>query len=199
MFKDKEDMKKHVRTQHLKQYKFHCKLCGHGVDKQIYLESHKCGRIRRKLTDNLKWYGDPDSSTVFVDGHSINTEEVAGLGSGTHNIDTLKVVGDQALQATPQTYGTLYTGSNEENLVYDDQGQNLILADINGDSALLVSEGDMGLLEQVQWITEKAVLPEQTASLDIPPEHVNEDGTVHFIVCDNQGIPTLQNIPQPPS
>ena len=33
----------HVRTQHLRQYRYFCQACGHGVEKRSYLERHRCG------------------------------------------------------------------------------------------------------------------------------------------------------------
>ena len=32
---------------HYNKYTYYCKKCGHGVSKLAYLQSHKCGRIRR--------------------------------------------------------------------------------------------------------------------------------------------------------
>ena len=32
----------HVRTQHLRQYRYFCQACGHGVEKRSYLERHRC-------------------------------------------------------------------------------------------------------------------------------------------------------------
>ena len=35
-------MKSHRRTQHLKQYRYQCERCGHGVEKMRYLNTHRC-------------------------------------------------------------------------------------------------------------------------------------------------------------
>ena len=41
-FKDSSTMCMHVRTQHLRQYRYFCQACGHGVEKRSYLERHRC-------------------------------------------------------------------------------------------------------------------------------------------------------------
>jgi KRAB domain-containing zinc finger protein len=49
-FKNKHQENKHRILVHENRYRYRCNKCGHGMAKKIYLESHKCGRVRRKQT-----------------------------------------------------------------------------------------------------------------------------------------------------
>ena len=53
MFKTRVDMRKHRRTQHYKRYRYRCDKCGHGMEKESYLKTHKCERVRRKEVTDL--------------------------------------------------------------------------------------------------------------------------------------------------
>ena len=46
-------MRKHRRTQHYKRYRYRCDKCGHGMEKESYLKTHKCERVRRKEVTDL--------------------------------------------------------------------------------------------------------------------------------------------------
>ena len=47
-FKNKHQENKHRVQVHENRYRYRCTKCGHGMAKQVYLENHKCGRVRRK-------------------------------------------------------------------------------------------------------------------------------------------------------
>lgn len=51
-FKTSNDLQKHIKTIHQKKYRFYCNLCGHGVNKMSYLQSHRCGHVRRNQNEN---------------------------------------------------------------------------------------------------------------------------------------------------
>jgi len=46
-FKTRAAVVKHQNAMHYNKYTYYCDKCGHGVSKLAYLQSHKCGRIRR--------------------------------------------------------------------------------------------------------------------------------------------------------
>jgi len=46
-FKNQVQEKSHRKHVHEGRYRYHCGKCGHGVAKRQYLQSHKCGRVRR--------------------------------------------------------------------------------------------------------------------------------------------------------
>ncbi|KAK2143019.1 hypothetical protein LSH36_887g02093 [Paralvinella palmiformis] len=46
-FKNKDQERDHRLAVHEGRYKYRCSKCGHGMAKKIYLENHRCGRVRR--------------------------------------------------------------------------------------------------------------------------------------------------------
>ena len=46
-YKTRASVVKHQNAMHYNKYTYYCDKCGHGVSKLSYLQSHKCGRIRR--------------------------------------------------------------------------------------------------------------------------------------------------------
>lgn len=46
-FKNKDQEHDHRMAVHEGRYKYRCNKCGHGMAKKIYLDSHRCGRVRR--------------------------------------------------------------------------------------------------------------------------------------------------------
>ena len=47
-FKDEITLKRHRKTFHFNEYRYHCDKCGHGVEKRKYLERHRCGHVRQR-------------------------------------------------------------------------------------------------------------------------------------------------------
>ena len=50
-FKTPQHAYQHRKTVHEGRYRFRCEKCGHGMEKEQYLKSHRCGRVRR-IQDN---------------------------------------------------------------------------------------------------------------------------------------------------
>ena len=59
-FKNQVQEKSHRKHVHEGRYQFHCTKCGHGVARKQYLQSHKCGRVRR-VQDGEKPVDDSNS------------------------------------------------------------------------------------------------------------------------------------------
>ncbi len=49
-FKQAKDVKKHQKAVHFDKYPYYCPRCGHGVSRQVYLQTHVCGRVKRQQT-----------------------------------------------------------------------------------------------------------------------------------------------------
>ena len=66
-------LKRHRKTFHFNEYRFHCTKCGHGVEKRQYLERHVCGRVRQHKNRVIVSCGDYADGR-FIENHDDNAD-----------------------------------------------------------------------------------------------------------------------------
>ena len=74
-------LKRHRKTFHFNEYRFHCVKCGHGVEKRQYLERHVCGRVRHHKNRVIVGYDDS------ADGRIVENYDNATDGRVIENYD----------------------------------------------------------------------------------------------------------------
>ncbi len=69
-------MNSHHRTVHLAQYKYHCDKCGHGLQRQSCLKTHRCDNVNRK--SGIRAYrgrGGPEDQELQADNLDVAATE----------------------------------------------------------------------------------------------------------------------------
>ena len=147
LFKSRSHVRDHIKTQHLNKYAYYCPKCGHGVQKKKYLDTHVCGRVRRRQNGEEVVEEVPTNDDSFMVHNSVEDVKVK---RDAQDLVTVTVIQDGGKEDTPAKRASVMTvdvdGSVQQEVIDCGTG-NVILSVPAG--TRLVEEGLLALAQGV--------------------------------------------------